>query len=542
MNLHKIPADGLAGLKENLTKDVMAGFLVFLLALPLSMGVAKAADFPPIFGVVSAIIGGVVVSFLAGSRLSVKGPAAGLISIGAGAVAAFGGGELGWRLTLGTIVVAGVIQMIFGVLKLGKYADLFPSAAVHGMLAAIGIIIMSKQLHLLLGIDPESLVGKDVIELLTTLPESIVNLNTENTIIGGICLVILFTLGMMKHPMTKKIPTPLVVLMVAIPLGIVLEIKNEEVIGPAAKYSLVKIDRISEIYKDGIWLVDFSGMWTHTGVFVKYVILFLLIGSIESLLTAKAIDLVDPHRRKSDFNKDLSAVGLGNIFSGIIGGQPMISEVARSSANVSNGAVTRWANFFHGLFMLLAVIFAVPLIEMIPSAALSAMLVYVGFNLAHPREFAHIFHIGEGQFIIFVSTVIVTLLTDLLAGVAFGIVLKVVINMMNGAKVPDFLHLNMKVVNDSPDVAEVEACGSLLFTNNMKLGEFLDGLNEYKEVRFNFSQLELLDHTSLATIQKWKKVQEDLLDMKISLNGLENHMKLGHSEDSVLKKGKRHPY
>lgn len=540
MSLQKIPADGLAGLKENFTKDALAGFLVFLLALPLSMGVAKAADFPPIFGVVSAIIGGIVVSFFAGSRLSVKGPAAGLISIGAGAVAAFGGGEMGWKMTLGAIVVAGVFQVIFGLLKLGKYADLFPSAAVHGMLAAIGIIIMSKQLHLLLGINPDALAGKGVIELLATLPDAVENAQKENAIIGLTCLAILFVLGMIKHPIIQKIPAPLVVLLVAIPMGVVLDIKN----GEAAEYSLVQIGSIFDTFKDGIWLVDFSGMQTKPAVFAQYVVLFLLIGSIESLLTAKAIDLVDPYKRKSDFNKDLSAVGVGNILSGIMGGQPMISEVARSSANVSNGAVTRWANFFHGLFMLLAVIFAVPLIEMIPNTALSAMLVYVGFNLAHPKEFAHIFHIGKGQFVIFTSTVIVTLLTDLLLGVGFGIALKVVINMMNGAKVQDFLHLNMKVKNQTEDSIHIEAHGSLLFTNNMKLGEFLDTLNQYKEVRFDFHDLVLLDHTSLATIQKWKKVQEDISGMKVSLEGLENHKHLGDTEDSamVLKKGKRHPY
>ena len=533
MSSNKIPADGLAGLKENFTKDALAGFLVFLLALPLSMGVAKAADFPPIFGVVSAIIGGIVVSFFAGSRLSVKGPAAGLISIGAGAVAAFGGGETGWKMAVATIAVAGVIQIVMGLLKLGKYADLFPSAAVHGMLAAIGIIIMSKQLHLLLGIKPDDLAGMGVIDLLKHLPNSIMNADRENTILGLTCLAILFGMGMIKNQVVKKIPAPLVVLLVAIPMGIYFEMSANE---------KVEIGSIFDTFKDGVFVADFSGMWTQTGVFVQYVILFLLIGSIESLLTAKAIDLVDPYRRKSDFNKDLSAVGFGNVLSGLVGGQPMISEVARSSANVSNGAVTRWANFFHGLFMLLAVIFAVPLIEMIPNTALSAMLVFVGFNLAHPREFIHIFHIGKGQFVIFVSTVIVTLLTDLLAGVAFGIVLKIIINMMNGAKVQDFLHLNMNIANNDPEIAEVEAKGSLLFSNNMKLGEFLDSLNKYKEVRFNLGELELLDHTSLATIQKWKKIQEDVSGMKISLNGLENHSKSGDSEDSVLRKGKKHPF
>ena len=217
MSSNKIPADGLAGLKENFTKDALAGFLVFLLALPLSMGVAKAADFPPIFGVVSAIIGGIVVSFFAGSRLSVKGPAAGLISIGAGAVAAFGGGETGWKMAVATIAVAGVIQIVMGLLKLGKYADLFPSAAVHGMLAAIGIIIMSKQLHLLLGIKPDDLAGMGVIDLLKHLPNSIMNADRENTILGLTCLAILFGMGMIKNPIVKKIPAPLVVLLVAIP-------------------------------------------------------------------------------------------------------------------------------------------------------------------------------------------------------------------------------------------------------------------------------------------------------------------------------------
>ena len=379
-------------------------------------------------------------------------------------------------------------------------------------------------------------------ELLKTLPNSISIANKENTIIGLTCLVILFGMGMIKNPIIKKIPAPLIVLLVAIPMGIYFEIGNKDTVGEVANYSLVEIGNIFDTFKNGVWLADFSGVTTHTRVFVQYTILFLLIGSIESLLTAKAIDLVDPYKRKSDFNKDLSAVGLGNIISGIMGGQPMISEVARSSANVTNGAVTRWANFFHGLFMLLAVIFAVPLIEMIPNTALSAMLVYVGFNLAHPKEFTHVFHIGKGQFVIFVSTVVVTLFTDLLVGVAFGIALKVIINIMNGARVRDFLYLNMDVVNNNPEIAEIEANGSLLFTNNMKLGEFLNSLTKYKEVRFNFEKLELLDHTSLATIQKWKKLQEDLLGMRISLNGLENHSKLGDSEDSVLKKGKRHPY
>ena len=176
-----IPADGLAGLKENFKTDAISGFIVFLLALPLSLGIAKASDFPPIMGLITAIIGGIVVSFFMGSRLTIKGPAAGLIVIVAGAVAEFGQGnnELGWKLALGAMVVAGVIQILFGVLKLGKLADFFPLSAIHGMLAAIGIIIIAKQIPVLLNDNPTLAKGKGPLELLANIPNFIANLDPK---------------------------------------------------------------------------------------------------------------------------------------------------------------------------------------------------------------------------------------------------------------------------------------------------------------------------------------------------------------------------
>ena len=352
------PADGLAGLKENFSKDALSGFLVFLLALPLSLGIAKASDFPAIFGLVTAIIGGIIVSFFAGSALTIKGPAAGLIAICGGAISAFGGGDTGWHLTLGAIVVAGIVQILFGVFKLGKLADFFPGAAIHGMLAAIGIIIMSKQIHSLLGIDPKFLKGKEPLELLAMIPESIMHENAHLAEIGISCLVILIAMSFVKHQKIKKIPAPLIVLIVAIPLGLILNIKTDDAI---SNFSLVKIGSIFDAFTNGFTMkgdfvsrgilnADFTALSSHLGEFIVYVILFSLIGSLESLLTAKAIDGMDPYKRKSNFNKDLIAVGIGNTLSGLLGGLPMISEVARSSANVSNGAQTRWANFFHGLW------------------------------------------------------------------------------------------------------------------------------------------------------------------------------------------------
>jgi MFS superfamily sulfate permease-like transporter len=535
-----IPADGLAGLKESFSKDALSGFLVFLLALPLSLGIAKASDFPVIFGLVTAIIGGVVVSFFAGSRLTIKGPAAGLIAICGGAITAFGGGDSGWHLALGAVVAAGIIQILFGVFKLGKLADFFPGAAVHGMLAAIGIIIMSKQIHSLLGIDPKLLKGKEPLELLAMIPYSIMHENAHIAEIGIACLLILIGMSFVKHQKIKKIPAPLIVLIVSIPLGIVLHIKTE---GAISNFSLVKIGSIFEAFTDGfsmkgdfisrgIFNVDFSGLSSHGGDFITYVILFSLIGSLESLLTAKAIDGLDPFKRKSDFNKDLIAVGIGNTVSGILGGLPMISEVARSSANLTNGARTRWANFFHGLFLLIAVLIAVPLIEMIPNSALAAMLTFVGFRLAHPKEFIHMWHIGKEQFIIFTITVIVTLATDLLVGVGTGIALEIIINLINGAQAKNLFKSDTHLVKQNEEEYILTVNNGLIFSNILGFKKTFAGIPQGKKITIDVSKVKIIDHTSILAINE---LAEDYKENngKVTVVGFNNHRQLGHAPTST---------
>jgi len=529
------PKDGLAGLKENFTHDALAGFLVFLLAMPLSLGIAKASQFPLFFGLVTAIIGGVVVSFFMGSRLSVKGPAAGLIVIAAGSVTAFGDGEQGWHYALGAIVVAGLIQVLFGVFKLGKLADFFPGAAIHGMLAAIGIIIMAKQLHLLLGINPSELKGKEPLELLAMLPSSILHENAHLAEIGIACLLIMIIMSYVKHQKIKKIPAPLIVLAVSIPLGFALHIKSDPEI---ANYSLVKIGSISEAFKGGIVNVDFSGILSHTGIFIQYVILYSLIGSIESLLTAKAIDGLDPFKRKTDFNKDLIGVGIGNMLCGIVGALPMISEVARSSANVGYGARTRWANFFHGLFLLIAIVMAVPFIEMIPNVALAAMLVFVGFKLAHPKQFIHTWHIGKEQLLIFSVTVVVTLATDLLIGVGSGIILEFIINLANGASYKNLFKCRSEVINDGDNYL-VKIDGEILFSNILSLKSKLYSIPEGKNIVIDVSNAPLVDHTSIMTLNG---IVEDYHSGggKAKVTGFENHRQLSKAPTStrIIKLGR----
>jgi MFS superfamily sulfate permease-like transporter len=500
------PKDGFAGLKQNFAGDALSGFLVFLLALPLSLGIASASDFPPIYGLLTAMIGGLVVSFFAGSVLTIKGPAAGLIVIVAGAVAELGHGDntLGWHLAIGAVVVAGVVQMLFGLVKLGKLTDFFPLSAVHGMLAAIGIIIISKQLHFLVGMNPLTAEGKPMVEpveLLVALKDTFANffLHKDVAIVGLVSLGIVFGWPMIPVKAVKKIPSALIVLLVSIPLAMFLQIHNI----PADPATGVKAFSPLLDFKEGLVdivkvNVDFSG-YHQTFTFIKYVIMFALVGSLEALLTVKAVDMLDPWKRRSNTNKDLMAVGFGNVIAGIFGGLPMISEVARSSANVANGGKTRWANFFHGFFILLFLIFAVSFSGLIPKAALAAMLIGVGWKLAHPREFGHMAKIGKDQIAIFVITIIITLMTDLLVGIAAGILLKFVFHLANGAPIGNLFSAKTQVTAKTITVK-----GAVVFSNWIGVKKQILKFDYTDDIILDVRACKLIDHTVIESLHHVK--------------------------------------
>lgn len=501
-----LPKDGFEGLKENFSSDALSGFLVFLLALPLSLGIAGASDFPPIYGLITAMIGGLVVSFFAGSLLTIKGPAAGLIVIVAGAVSELGHGnsDLGWKLALGAVVVAGVLQVIFGLLKLGSLSDFFPLSAVHGMLAAIGIIIISKQLHILVGMNPLTEKGKPMvepIELIFELKNTILHIfkHMEVDVIGVVSLIIVFCWPLIPIKFLKKIPAALVVLVVSIPLVILLgvhniqEIKNSN--GVVIQEAFAPLLEFKKGFYDIIGVnVSFDGI-SQTGTFIKFVIMFALVGSLESLLTIKAVDELDSFKRRSNTNKDLIAVGIGNIFAGVIGGLPMISEVARSSANVSNGAKTRWANFFHGVFILLFLIFAVSFSDLIPKTALAAMLIGVGWKLAHPREFGHMAKIGADQIAVFIITIIFTLATDLLIGIAAGIVLKLLLHLGRGVKFRSLFSANSKINGNT-----ITVYNAAVFSNFIKVKNKIHSFKFTDDVILDLNDCVFIDHSVIETL------------------------------------------
>jgi len=495
MKTLEIPKDGLEGLKENWRTDALSGFLVFLLALPLSLGIAKASGFDAAMGVLTPMIGGVIVSIFQGGRLTIKGPAAGLITVCAGAVADLGGlgieGVSATQLAAGAVVVMAVIQVIFGFLKFGSFSDFFPHSAVHGMLAAIGVLIFAKQFPILMGVDPSFTKNLSPIQLYTHIPVFIANANWSIALVGIGSLIIIFGLPMLGG-IFKKIPAPMIVLVVMIPLAIVMNFKG------LYKGSLVSI---GDFWKN----VGFNASFAAIGTFVfwKYVFMFLFVNSLESLLTVKAIDGLDPYKRKSDYNKDLSALALGNGLSGLLGGLPMISEVARSSANVNNGARTRWANFFHGLFLFVSMLVLIPVIEMIPNAALAAMLIAVAYRLASPKEFIGTYKIGPEQFVIFSVTIIVTVAEDLLLGVAAGILTKFIFHIINGAPLPSLFKADY-TLTETDNEYRVKVRGSATFSNFLGFKKLFSQFKPGKTVVFNFADAKLVDHSFMEQLHHFE--------------------------------------
>jgi len=494
MKSMEIPKEGFEGFKQNWKQDALSGFLVFLLALPLSLGIAKASEFPPAMGVLTAMIGGLFVSFFAGSRLTIKGPAAGLITICAGAVTELGGGPEGWHLALGVIVVASLIQILFGYLKFGTLSDFFPPSAVHGMLAAIGLIIFSKQIHILLGIDPATLKGLEPIELFELIPHSIMNEDPRVTFVGVISLIIIFGMPMLKGKIFKKLPAPMVVLLVTVPMALIMDFKHTE---PA--FDLVKIG-------DFWGMVGFNASFASIGTFVfwKYVFMFLFVNSLESLLTVKAIDGLDPWKRVSNPNKDLVAVGAGNALAGLLGGLPMISEVARSSANINFGGRTRWSNFFHGFFLLVAMVLMIPLIELIPNTALAALLIAVGYRLASPNEFFKTYKIGAEQLTIFIVTIIVTVSTDLLIGVFAGIIMKFIFHILNGAPLRGLFKARYELYNNDGDY-NIKVKDAAIFSNLIGFKKLFKQIEPGKSVTLNFSEAHIVDHSFMEQLHHFEE-------------------------------------
>jgi MFS superfamily sulfate permease-like transporter len=535
-----VPRGNLQGLLRHWNKDLLAGFLVFLIALPLCLGIAAACGYPPIAGVFTAIIGGVLSTFISNSELTIKGPAAGLIVIAIGCVTDFGGGDpskpeafmTAYRMALGVGVAAGVLQILFAIFRSGILGEFFPISTVHGMLAAIGIIIIAKQVPVACGLPNKG----EPLELIAEIPHNLANANPEIALIGGISLIILFGLPFFKNKYVKRIPGPMIVVLVAIPLGMYLDLTHEHTYTfGGASYTVGEnfLVPVPDNLFAALVTPDFSGLATAIGW--KWVIMFALIGSLESILSAKAIDTLDPWKRKANMDRDLLAVGVGNTLSACVGGLPMISEIVRSKANIDNGARTRFANMFHGLFLLSFVAVVPWLIHRIPLAALASMLIYTGFRLASPREFFNVYKIGREQFIIFTSTVMAVLATDLLIGIAVGIAVKFIIHINNAMPLSALFKPDVRVEQPDDKTHLVKVRHFAVFSNWIMLRQTIVSLNGDRAIVLDLSETRLVDHTVMEKLHEMEKDFEQQ-DRKFTVIGLEQHSSISEHPHSARTK------
>jgi len=400
-----------------LKHDFKASITVFFVALPLCLGISLASNAPLYSGLIAGIIGGIVVGIISKSHLSVSGPAAGLTAICAGAITELGSLEIFFL----SIAVAGIIQILLGLFKLGGFTHFIPSAVIKGMLAAIGIILIAKQIPLMLGYDEASFWTKELFNIITlknafSHVKSIYYHTSRGAIVIAIASLLLL-IGW-KRTMAKRIPF-IPTSFIVVVFGTLLAFLFHQFIPALALKPQQFVSLPSNLFSD-IKFPDFHSLFSNTDI-LKNAVIICIVASLETLLSVEAIDKIDLYNRVTPQNRELIAQGTGNLLSGILGGLPITAVIVRSSANAEAGARTKLSAIFHGTWLLILVFFAAGLLNHIPYCVLAVILIRTGYNLAKPRMIASVYKMGREQFLPFIVTIVAMLFTDLLVGVGIGI-------------------------------------------------------------------------------------------------------------------------
>lgn len=496
-----------------LKHDLPAGLAVFLVALPLCLGIALASGAPLYSGLLSGIIGGLVVSFLSGSPLAVSGPAAGLTTIVAASIISLGD----FRVFLLAVMVAGLFQILLGVFKLGAIANYFPSAVIKGMLAAIGIILVFKQIPIALGYDRPDFWTSGITGLFSRehFFGDINNFNrhlTRGTII--ITVVSLFLLFLLQHPRAKSfkiIPASLLVVVIGILVnGIFARMSTDLSLRQAQLVS------IPENIFAQVQLPDFTQL-TSTSRIWKDGLIIGLLASLETLLCIEAIDKLDRRNRITPVNRELVAQGIGNMACGLLGAIPVTSVVVRGAANVDAGARTKLSAITHSLFLLLAVAFVPFLLNKIPFASLSAILLVTGFNLTRPKLYRNMWSLGLKQFLPFLITIVFILSTDLLIGVSIGLLLSIYYIIRNNFKAE---YRITETMEDGVDTFLIKLNSNVTFLNKVKLRKALDEVPEGSTLTIDGRECNFIDYDILEIISEFQNKANNR-KIKLNLKGIE---------------------
>lgn len=485
-----------------LRHDLPAGLSVFLVALPLCLGIALASGAPLYAGLLSGIAGGIVVPLISRSPLAVSGPAAGLTTLVAASIISLGD----YKLFMLTVIIAGIFQCLLGILKLGKLANYFPSSVIKGMLAAIGIILISKQVPLAMGYDQPDFWTSGFTQLFFSQHffKSFENFNRHigngALIITIISLVILITL---QQPFAKKIkmvPAPLIVVIAGILLQLYFAESNSGLsLGPA---QLVNIP--GNIF-NSISFPDFSGFASNPRIW-KDGIMIGLLATLETLLCIEAIDKLDKRNRITPVNRELVAQGIGNITCGCIGAIPITAVVVRGAANIDAGGRTKLAALTHGVLLLLAVLLFPKLLNKIPYASLAAILLNTGYNLTKPKLFRSMWKIGWKQLIPFLVTIIVILLTDLLIGVGIGLLVSIYFIIQNNFRA-DYVITKTRVMGI--ETLYIRLNTNVTFLNKVNLRNSLDEVSEYSVLTIDGSACNFIDYDILEMLSEYRLKAHD---------------------------------
>lgn len=510
-----------------LKTDLLSGMVVFLVALPLCLGIAVASGAPPFAGIICGVIAGIVVGSLSGSHVSVSGPAAGLIAIILAAIT-----DLGYEVFLVAVVIAGAIQLTLGFLKAGTISSYFPTCVIEGMLVAIGIIIIKKEIPHAIGYDKAhegdffSLEKGSETGFFTEIINSINYAHLGAIIVTVVSIAILIAFNKVSFlKKIKVVPGALAVVVVGIILneifkatGSGLAISQEHLVTLPTASSFTEF--IGQFTNPDFTAFGSSKVWI-VGATIA------IVASIETLLCLEAADKMDPLKRFSSSNKELKAQGVGNILSGLVGGLPMTSVIVRTTANINAGARTRMSAVAHGVFLLVTILTIPWLLNKIPMACLAAILIMIGLRLASPKVFKHMWKAGKYQFIPFIATVLAVVLTDLLKGVGIGLAVSIIFILKGNMKLAYFFK---KEKHHEGETIHIDLAQEVSFLNKAAIKQTLAHLPSNSKVVIDAANTVYIDYDVLELIRDFLNVGSK--DKNVSVR-LINFKKAYKMEDAV---------
>lgn len=507
----------------NLRSDFPSGLVVFLVALPLCLGIALASNAPPLAGIISGIIGGIVVGVLSNSNISVSGPAAGLTAIVLTAIATLGS----FQVFLLSVFLAGIMQLILGFIKAGSISNYFPSNVIEGMLGGIGIIIILNQIEHALGFDKdyegdETLFHLDGGNPFSDVPQILSRIEPGALIIAVLSLVILISWD--KVPALKRLkllPGALVAVAVSIIVNEVFTRMGSSLQLSKNHLVILPVPQTLQELKGIIVTPDFSAI-TNTKVWITAATI-TVVASIETLLCIEASDRMDVQRRYTNSSRELKAQGVGNMISALLGGLPMTSVVVRSSANANAGARTKTSAILHGVLLLLCVLAIPTVLNKIPLATLAAVLLVVGYKLANPAKLLHFWHKGKYQFIPFVATLVAVVATDLLKGVALGMVISVIFILRGNIK--KAYNFKKEVLAEG-DIIHINLAQEVSFLNKAAIKNTLNDIPQDSCVVIDASETVYIAHDVLDLIQEFRDIKAQEQNINVTLVGFKEAYEL----------------